>query len=209
MLVDQKKVVSDFIALYHGAHERTWQNTFFMGAKVLKCPFDLWIYQEVIHEVRPDVIIEGGTYFGGSALYLASLCDLVGNGKVVTIDVGEFSGRPAHPRVEYLTGSTLSVEVLRKVLERIEGKRVMVILDDNHDRDHVLEELRVYGPMVTPGSYMIVEDGIVNHAVHQGTPGPQEAVMAFMKEDKSFDIDLKREKFFMTYNPNGYLRKKT
>ena len=89
-------------------------------------------------------------------------------------------------------------------------KRVMVVLDSDHACDHVLKEMEIYGSMVSPGSYMIVEDSNVNgHPVKpEHGPGPMEAIQSYMQKHDDFEIDLSREKFFMTQNPNGFLRKK-
>ena len=77
-----------------------------MGIPVLKCPLDLWIYQEIIFHVKPDLIIETGTYKGGTAHFFASMCELIGNGEVITIDIEAYPNRPIHPRITYLHGSS-------------------------------------------------------------------------------------------------------
>src|SRR4051794_4728968 len=102
----RRAVVAQFHRLYYHSSRRTWKNTRFLGAQVWKNPLDLWLYQELIHELRPDVVIEAGTKFGGSAFYFARLFDLIGHGKVITIDVEEQPGRPEHPRITYLRGSS-------------------------------------------------------------------------------------------------------
>src|SRR4029077_4241925 len=153
--VDQDFVqttVDAFHCLYYARLEQTWTQTFWMGIKVLKCPLDLWIYQEILYEVRPDLIVECGTYKGGSALFLAGMCDLLGHGEVLTIDV-DLQDRPSHPRLHYLTGSSTSPEVLQAVALRAGAGSVLVILDSDHSCAHVLEELRGYRQVVTPGSY--------------------------------------------------------
>ena len=139
-------------AYYDGAlFGETRSDTYWLGVRTDKNPLDLWIYQEMLHELRPDLIVETGTAFGGSALYLASMCDLLGHGKVVTVDIIEQAGRPEHPRLEYLTGSSIASEMVDEVKRRIEpGSTTLVVLDSNHKRDHVLEELRLYAPLVTP-----------------------------------------------------------
>ena len=170
----------------------------------------MWVYQELIHRIQPDAIIECGTYNGGSARYFASLCDLLDNGKILTIDIEEREGRPQHERVTYYRGSSIANETMDIVQEFIDGsQRVLVILDSDHSRDHVLAEMRLYGQFVTDNSYMIVEDGCVNgHPVlpFYG-PGPLEAIRLFLKEDDTFEIDKACEKFYFTFNPSGYLRK--
>lgn len=199
-----------FLRLYYERASRTWQNTFWLGAKVYKSPLDLWIYQELIHELKPDLIVECGTAAGGSAFFFASICDLVGRGRVLTIDVTARPGRPSHPRIEYLTGSSTAESTIHAVTKAAQGAaNVLVVLDSNHTCRHVLEEMRLYADVVTPGSYLVVEDGIVNGnpVLPEFGPGPAEATALFLAERHDFVVDSSREKFFMTFNPRGYLRK--
>ncbi len=208
----EKGIVDQFHELYYDAvtFGKTWGSTYWLGATVYKCPLDLWIYQEIIFETRPDVIIESGTSRGGSALYLASICDHLNNGKVVTIDIEEWEGRPTHNRIEYLLGSSTSDAVVGKVRSLIgRDHRVMVILDSDHRKDHVVKEMKMYGPLVTKGCYLIVEDTNLNGhpVVPSFGPGPAEAVEEFLKENGEFVVDRSREKLYLTFNPGGYLRR--
>jgi cephalosporin hydroxylase len=204
-------VIAEFHKLYYDAHRRggTWIATSWLGVAAWKCPLDLWVYQELIHEIRPDLIVETGTAFGGSALYLASICDLVGQGEVVTIDVSEFPSRPRHGRITYLLGSSTAPAVVAQVAAMAEGKRALVILDSDHRKEHVLEELKAYSPLVGRGSYIVVEDTNVNgHPILPDFgPGPMEAVSEFLRHNSEFEVDAAREKFFMTFNPRGFLRR--
>ena len=141
-----------------------------MGVDAWKCPLDLWIYQEILHELRPALIIECGTAHGGSAGFLASICDLVGTGEIITIDIEAKPGRPVHPRITYVLGSSTDPEVVATVRARVPTTgNVLVILDSDHSAPHVERELSVYAPMVTVGSYVIVEDTNVNN--HPCPPG--------------------------------------
>lgn len=208
----EKAVVDRFHRLYYNARkdQRTLGNTFFLGVPVMKCPLDLWVYQELLHRLRPDLVIETGTAEGGSALFLASIMDLLGVGRIVTIDVEHKPGRPEHPRIEYLQGSSTAPESVAAAGAAARGaKTVMLILDSDHSRDHVLAEMRLLGPLVTKGSYMIVEDSNVNgHPVRKDHgPGPMEAIKAFLDEERRFEIDSECEKFFLTFNPSGYLKR--
>lgn len=206
----ERRVVRDFHRLYYGSSSRTWKDTGWFGVGVKKCPLDLWVYQEILHEVRPDVIIETGTRFGGSAFFLASICDLLGQGRVVTVDIEHSDDRPSHDRITYLTGSSTDPATVEKVKSEIgENEAVLVILDSDHSRDHVLAEMRMYGPVVTNGSYLIVEDSNVNgHPVRPNFgPGPMEAIDTFLSDGDDFVVDDAREKFFMTFNPRGYLKR--
>ncbi len=183
-----------------------------MGYELLKCPLDLWIYQELIVRERPDLIIEVGTYKGGSALYLAHICDAVGKGAIITIDIDASHAlvRPRHERICYVLGSSLDPEVFSSIRSAAEGKsRVMVILDGDHHCDHVLKELRLYQSLTKPGDYMIVEDTNINgHPTYpEFGPGPWEAVSRFLEGNADFKADRSCERFLLTMNPRGYLRR--
>ncbi len=109
----------------------------------------------------------------------------------------------------HLTGSSTSELIVQQVEERVANKRVIVILDSEHARSHVLEEMRLYAPFVTIGSYLIVEDTNVNgHPVYpEFGAGPSEAVTAFLETRDDFEVDPSREKFLLTFNPRGYLKR--
>lgn len=202
--------VEAFHRLYYESVDRTWMRTFWLGVPAQKCPLDLWIYQEIIFETRPDVIVECGTYKGGTSLFCACVCELIGHGRVVTIDIQPEAGRPPHPRIHYVTGSSVAPATVKAVRALVRpGERVMVILDSLHDKGHVLQEMRLYGPMVAVGCYLIVEDTNINgHPVLPGFgPGPAEAVQEFLQATRDFVVDREREKFLLTFNPGGYLRR--
>jgi len=204
-------VVRGFHEMYYENVSRTWRNTRWFGTIVEKCPLDLWVYQEIVHETFPELIVETGTMEGGSALYLASILDLLGAGEVVTVDIEYKPWRPAHPRVTYLTGSSTSPDIVANLLQRASGKRsVMVILDSDHSESHVLDELRLLSPLVTSGNYLIVEDTNINGnpVVPWFGPGPREALDEFLLEDDRFAVDRTREKFYLTFNPGGFLRRR-
>lgn len=204
-------VVEQFHRLYYESEAQTWKNTFFLGVRTAKCPLDLWIYQELLVELRPDLIVECGTAWGGSALYLATICDLIGTGRIITIDVADEPGRPSHPRITYVRGSSTSDEVVAMVHEQAAGaETVLVLLDSDHSYAHVRGELVAYSPLVTPGSYLVVEDTNVNgHPVlPEFGPGPWEAAEEFLATHPEFTVDNEREKFFLTFNPRGFLRRR-
>jgi cephalosporin hydroxylase len=209
--VAERRVVRQFHRLFYRSGVDTWSNTSWLGTAAQKCAFDLWVYQEILHELRPAVIVECGTAEGGSAFFLASICDLLDHGSVITIDIEEYPERPEHPRITYLHGSSTDAEVFRQVEQLVGGREpVLVILDSNHERDHVLDELRLYAGLVSPRSYLIVEDSNVNGhpVVPEFGPGPTEAVGQFLRESDEFVVDRGREKFLLTFNPGGYLRKR-
>jgi len=184
----------------------------FLGYEMFKCPLDLWIYQEILFKDRPELIIETGTYKGGSALYLASMCDLMGSGEVITIDIDSSHSavRPRHPRITYLNGSSVDPSILSIISSRAKDRKVMIILDADHSRDHVLAELRAYREFVPSDGWMIVEDTNINgHPTYPNFgPGPWEAVDEFLAEDKNFYADRRAERFILTMNPRGYLRRR-
>jgi cephalosporin hydroxylase len=207
---EEAAIVDAFHLLYRDG-KRLDKKTWWRGQRVIKCPLDLWIYQELIHELKPDLIIETGTMYGGSAFYLASILDMAGKGEVLTIDRNEREGRPQHPRITYLTGSSSDPKIVDEAKRRAEGKQtVIVLLDSNHKAFHVLDELRAYHSLVTPGSYLVVEDTNINGHPVEPTfgPGPMEALEEFLQENDDFEIDLERQKYLLTFNPSGWLRKK-
>lgn len=207
---DDRKVIEEFHKLFYRSLDQTWNQTFWLGVPALKCPLDLWVFQEIIFETRPDWIIEAGTFKGGSALFMANVMDAIGHGNIVTIDIEDFPGKPSHERITYLLGSSTSEEIVKQVRGRIgENDKVMVVLDSDHKAEHVLNELRIYGPLVSKGLYLVVEDTNVNGhpVVPRFGPGPTEALEEFLKEDDSFEVDKAREKFLLTFNPRGFLRK--
>lgn len=199
-----------FHVQFHRDGARTYNNTFFLGVPVQKCPFDLWVMQEIIHQVRPDVIVETGTYRGGSSYYYAHLLDFVGRGRVYTIDIEDYPGKPKHPRVHFLLGSSTEPAVFSRVQSEIKpGESVLVFLDSDHRKDHVLRELNLYHQLVTPGSYIIVEDTHFNGRpiLPKHGPGPWEAVDEFLARHPEFEPDRSREKYGMSFNPRGYLKR--
>lgn len=199
-------------AVVDAYHEMVYpiQGTSWMGHELLKNPCDLWMYQQIIYRHQPDLIIETGTFKGGSAYYLAHLCELVNHGVVITIDVNRWPSFPRHDRIMYLQGSSVSEEILAILRSQVSGcSKVMAILDSDHTEDHVAAELKAYSEFVTLGQYLIVEDTDINgHPVRLDFgPGPYEAVMKFLKEDNRYAWDRGCEPWFMTQNPHGYLRR--
>jgi cephalosporin hydroxylase len=181
-----------------------------MGIPTQKCPLDMWIYQEIIFKTKPDLLIETGTAYGGSALFFATFMDTIGHGHVATVDVLDVPGRPQHPRITYLLGSSTSEESIERIRQMAENAdSIMVILDSDHSRDHVAKELRLYCDLVTPGNYLVVEDSNVNgHPVNRTHgPGPMEALGEFLATNSDFSIDSYQERYMMTFNPKGYLKR--
>ena len=201
---------------FHDLYYRRWLggadtiNLSWFGCQVFKCPLDLWMYQEILTRTRPEVVIECGTCAGGSALYLATILDLVGHGEVITVDIAPRPGLPEHPRITFLTGSSTDPAVVADIHRRVGGRRAMLILDSDHRFDHVLAEMQAYDDLVQPGDYLIVEDTNVNgHPAYPGHgPGPMEAVERFLELHDGFEVDERCERFLMTLQPRGYLRRR-
>lgn len=203
------KYLDKFHILYYDS--RVMMNTNFLGRRTPTCPLDMWILQEIIHQKGPDVIIETGTYYGGGTLYFATICDAIGRGEIISIDIkSPLGGLPEHKRITYLLGSSTAPTVIKEIKSRIKDKTIMVILDSDHHADHVLKELKIYSELVSLEHYLIVCDtNISGHPAHEGIKrGPMEALKKFLKNNKNFEIDKERQKFGMTFHPNGYLKKK-
>ncbi len=204
---------------FHQVYYDAWENGVadgrgtltlsWFGYRTIKSPLDLWTYQEILVETRPDLVVECGTRFGGSAYYIASILDLIGQGQVLTVDIDAMKGRPVHRRIRYVHGSSTDPAIVAQVRAAAEGKRVMVILDSDHAAAHVADELAAYHDLVTIGCYLIVEDTNVNgHPVRPDFgPGPMEALDAFLAGRDDFVSDLDRERFLLTMNPRGFLRR--
>jgi cephalosporin hydroxylase len=192
-------------------HETSW-----MGVPALKNPLDAWIYQEIIAEVRPEAIVELGNRFGGGTLFLCHMLDLLSSpdGIVVAVDISHKDFAAEHPRIAAVEGDTASPDVIARVRELCEGRRTLVIHDADHRAGPVLTDLRNYSPLVSPGSYLIVEDGLgdVISARKGGrgakNPGPLAAVDQFLRETNEFEVDEARERWVLTYNPRGFLRRR-
>lgn len=196
-------IVKGFHAMYKGHHIEgggpplmRWRDI-----PLRKCPSDLWIYQELICHERPDLILEGGTCAGGSALFMADICSLQHHGRVITLDWDQDPNRPRHERITYITGDTLSRETFDKVLNSLvpSDQKRMLILDDGHDQHHVYDELMLYMPLLNPGDILIVEDTDLGGPLW-GLERYQAAGLRKMEPIEG------AEKFLMTFNPKGYWR---
>lgn len=212
--------IKEHIDEYHKYYEknRIWEKNSFLGIPCWKLPMDAFVIQELIYRTRPDYIIETGTGHGGSALFYASICELIGEGKVITVD-NDHSKRNSHEwgmfewedRIIFFTGD--SVDVFPKI-KRYIGDNVscMVILDSWHSKEHVYREMLMYNALVKQGGYMIIED---SHAAGNPVPwkhnddGPMGAIKQWIGSygDK-WEIDESCEKHLLTFNPHGYLRRR-
>lgn len=198
-------------AFYESPHTHTFTN--WCGVPILKNPLDLWIYQELLWDLRPTLIIETGTAYGGSALYLANMLDRRGGqSRIVSIDIEPHEALPSHPRIAYLHGSSTDPLIVAQVTAIAKGhERVMVILDSDHSQAHVSAELECYAGLVSIGQFLVVEDTNINGnpvtREWMGGPGPMPAVEAWLPAHPEFEPDKLAERFMMTFYPNGWLRR--
>lgn len=197
-----------------------------MGRPVIQYPQDIMAMQEIIWEVKPDLIIETGIAHGGSLILYASLLELIGHGKVLGIDIDirkhnreEIEKHPMYKRITMMEGSSISEEMISNVKEFAKGNQtVLVVLDSNHTHEHVLAELNAYAPLVTKNSYIVVFDTIVENLPSDYMPGlkrpwgisdnPMTAVDAFLSQNEDFKIDESIDnKILISVAPRGYLKK--
>ncbi len=200
-------------------------NFSWMGRPIIQFPQDMIAMQEMIWEVKPDLIIETGIAHGGSIIYYASLLELVGgDGYVLGVDVDirehnrkEIEAHPMSKRIQMIQGSSIDPETIASVAEHVEGKqRILLILDSNHTHEHVLAELNAYAGFVTKGSYAVVFDTLLEDMpddLIQDRPwgrgnNPKTAVWEFIGNHPEFEIDKSiQHKLLITVAPDGFLRK--
>ncbi len=183
-----------------------------MGVRILKNPLDLWIYQELLYKVRPDVVVEIGSANGGSTLYIANILGLMGiDFRVISVDISRQSYSASHPRIIELTGDSLSSEIVNKVKELCAGKRVLIIHDADHTEESVYHNLIAYSSLVTVDSYFIVEDSIIDLFSSKegigGHNGPLRSIRKFLKSSDVFVVDSDCERYWITYCQRGFLRR--
>jgi cephalosporin hydroxylase len=184
-----------------------WTRTSWLGRQISSAPSDLLAYQELIAEVRPDWVIETGTGDGGRSLFLASICELVGHGQVLSIDPDPVDDRPQHPRLRYLTAVAHEPATAAAVREMAgDGARAVVVLGSCTDRPKTTLEFEAFAPFVPVG---VVADTIVNgHPVWPAFgAGPAEAVKQILTRHGEFAVDPLMEKYSLTFNPAGFLRR--
>lgn len=189
-----------------GHHKVTYR-----GIKMIKNPFDYLLYQMIINEVKPDLIVEIGTNHGGASLYMADMLDLIGKGEIHTIDITEYpmdSLILENKRIKRFLGGYQSYD-----LKNTEGfESVLVIDDGSHTYEHTYEILHKFKNVVTVNSYFIIEDGALIH-IGLGKDyggGPVRSIEQFMGENNQYIIDRKWCDFFgtnTTFNTNGFLKR--
>ena len=196
----------DINTISEGHHKVTYR-----GIKTIKCPFDYVIYQMLLFDLKPDLIIEIGTNHGGAALYMANMLDIIGEGEIHTIDIKEYEIDDLvknHPRIKRFLGGYENYD-----LNLAKGfNRVMVIDDGSHTYDDVMSSLEIFKDVVSVGSYFIVEDGALDKVGlgPQYNGGPNKAIFEFLDGNTDYVIDKNLCNFFginATFNTNGYLKK--
>lgn len=204
-----RAIVRDFHRL---VYPRT-PSTHWLGIQTLQNPFDMWIQQEILTEVKPDFVVECGAFKGGSALIWSMLFDQLNpDGRVISIDIedntAEAAKLEAWKRVDFIHGSSTDPKIVEAVTQKVKGKKVVVMLDSDHTRDHVLAELNAYAPLVSLDSYLIVQDTDIGEIVRlEHGPGPMAALDAFLKVNDQFVSDRERERLLFTNHPRGYLKR--
>jgi len=211
-----------------------WDNKYvysftWMGRPIIQLPEDMVRLQEVIYEVKPDVIIETGIAHGGSLVFYASLCKAMEKGRVVGIDIEirphnreAIEAHELHPYITLIEGSSIDPQIVEQVnLQVRPGETVMVLLDSNHTKDHVLAELNAYAPLVSKGSYVVAMDGIMESMA--GAPrtqpdwswnNPKRAALEFVQARPEFAIEKPPFLFNegnvtegVTYWPSGFIKR--
>ncbi len=207
--------------------QTAWENKIdyevnLLGVPIIQNPYDMIAMQELIFNEKPDVIVETGIAHGGSIIYYASLLELLGHGKVIGIDVDIrahnrklLDKHPMIKRVTMIEGSSIDPQVISRVKKMIQpGQKVLVLLDSDHRRPHVLAEMNLYQDIATKGSYIVVFDTFMPYLARlKGASADfkknsaMDAVKLFMKGNKSFLIDTTYNKFYVTSCPQGFLKK--
>jgi cephalosporin hydroxylase len=187
-----------------------WQQTTWLDRPVTNPPTDLVVYQEIVSQIRPDWIVEVGAGNGSRAHFLASICELLGHGRLVSIDDRHGAGRVEHPRISYVDEVPASSEAVTQVRALTgDESRSLVILGSRSGAMRIVQEFHAYAPLVPVGSYVVVENTVVNgHPVWPGYgAGPMEAVRRILATEGDFVQDTSCDKHALTFNPGGFLRR--
>lgn len=201
-------------------YETNW-----LGVPIIQFPEDLILMQELIFRTKPDIIIETGIAHGGSLIYYASLCELLGKGEVIGIDIEIrlhnkklLDKHPLRERIHVIEGDSTSLEVFNRCKSMFgKKKNILVILDSNHEKKHVLRELELYSSFVTKGNYIVVFDTTDYYLAKSGYPkklqfrfdwmkeSPKQATDEFLLMHKDFSIDPYFHKFYISSAIDGFL----
>ncbi|MDP2705009.1 MAG: CmcI family methyltransferase [Patescibacteria group bacterium] len=197
---EDEQVQFDALSIYNGHFNVTYK-----GIRTLKCPFDYVMYQMIITSLKPDLVIEIGTSYGGNALYIAELMDTIEHGKVHTIDIVGKS-EVVHPRITFFKNGWEGYDLK----ETKKFSKILIIDDGSHMYEDVLSTLHKFASAVSVGSYYIIEDGIIDEIGKKFNGGPLRAIREFLPENKNFEVDRTYCDMFgknATFNVNGYLKK--
>ena len=199
-------------------------NYSWLGRPIIKYPNDIIAMQEIIWNVKPDLIIETGIAHGGSIIFSASMMELMGRGQVISIDIDirkhnreKIERHPMFKRIIMFEGSSIDIDIVDKVKKYVrKSSTVMIFLDSLHTHDHVLEELHSYSPFVSVGSYIVLPDTFVEYfpkGYFKGKPvdvgnNPMTAIKSFMNENDDFIVDKEiNDKLCITEGFDGYLKR--
>jgi cephalosporin hydroxylase len=198
-------------------YEPTW-----LGRPIIQFPTDIVTIQELLWQVKPDVVVETGVAHGGSLILSASILELIGRGKVIGVDIeirphnrAAIEQHSLKHRIDLIEGSSVAAETVDAVRAAISNSdSVLVFLDSNHSAAHVLRELELYAPLVTVGSYIVVHDGaqawvweIPSGKTEWKADNPLKAIREFLAKNAEFEIDHQRTRFGITSSPDGFLRR--
>jgi cephalosporin hydroxylase len=194
-----------------------------MGRPIIQYPQDMIAMQEILWQVRPDLVIETGIAHGGSLVFYASILELIGHGRVLGIDIDirphnrlAIEAHPMKRRIDMIQASSIDPVLVAQVASMAAAQRTLVVLDSNHTHRHVLAELQAYAPLVTVGSYCVVMDTVVEDLPASQSSGrpwgigdnPKTAVREFLRTDDRFAVDTEIEsKLLITVAPEGYLKR--
>jgi len=199
------KPIFNIKSIYSGHYNVTYR-----GIPMQKNPFDYLLYQMLINDVKPDLIIEIGSYNGASALYYSDLLDLIGNGIIHSIDIEDHVHQLAKQKsnIKFFTTGYQNYDLNCAK----EFNKILVIADGSHKYDDVLGALNKFAPIVSLNSYFVIEDGIINALKMQKNfnGGPLKAINKFLIESNNFIIDRKYCDFFgknATFNVDGFLKR--
>lgn len=225
MAGDAKAVQAGFDFVSTTAPHKYAYNFTWMGRPIIQFPQDMLAMQEIIWELKPDLIVETGIAHGGSVLYYASILELIGHGEVIGIDVDvrksnreAIEAHPMNKRLRMIEGSSVDVSTIEQVQAAARGKRAIVVLDSNHSHEHVLAELAAYAPLVCLGGYCVVMDTVIedmpSYLYENGDRpwgrgnSPKTAVSEFLSIHTEFEVDISiQQRLLITVAPGGYLRR--
>jgi len=224
-MAKDKRIIKDSLKFLTESFEHKYSYNFdWLGRPIIQYPQDIVAMQEIIWNVKPDLIIETGIAHGGSLIFYASILELLGKGEIVGIDIDirkhnrkEIEKHKMFKRITLIEGSSVDDEVLKKIRGIAKKhKKIMVCLDSLHTYAHVLEELELYSPFVSRGSYLVVFDTLVEdlpNKLFEERPwgkkdNPKTAVKKFLQKNKNFVVDKEIDnKLLITVAKGGYLKR--